>query len=70
MQHRAEDERGPKCPNHSTLPISPEQKRHERDADDQDHIVVVIFLVRIRPDGLFDQPPEQIVQASHMREAA
>ena len=66
MQDRTKDKRNPEYPNYPALPISTKQKGDQHNADNKDDIVMIIFLVRVRPDGFFNEPPEKIVQSRHM----
>ncbi len=62
MQNGSEDERGSERPKHAAFPIPNEEGRGRDDGHNKDDVVMIIFLVRVGPDGIFNHPPKEIVE--------
>src|SRR5438105_5873951 len=62
MQNGTEHEHRAERPERSAFPVANEQKRNKNYRDNDDRQIMKAALVRIRPNGLFDEPPKEIVQ--------
>src|ERR1043166_10125441 len=68
MQNGSEQENGPEHPQHSSFPIPNEEQRDHDDGHNENDVVMVIFLMRIGPDCIFNHPPKKIVEPLNVSE--